>query len=126
MLTAVDEFCALDDKLKEQFIACPQVNARAEAFFALAKAVDCKNKIDFQSYLKDGCDFICQGVKAKGFEKLTEANDTTTALFVQQISELDKSIDYWSVAVSMGTKLAETYSEYKEVIVKDNNKLLNY
>ena len=115
MLNALDYFCKLDEDFKDEFIACPQVSNEAEYFFSLAKAVGCSSKEDLMEYLVDGCDFICQKVKAKGFEKLKEAQKTTDSFYARQVSELDTSLDYWSVTVSTLESLSGTYAEYKEV-----------
>ena len=115
MLNALDYFCKLDEDLKDEFIACPYVSNEAEAFFSLAKAVDCSSKDSLKEYLVDGCDYICQGVKAKGFEKLKEAQKTTDSFYARQVSEIETSRDYWAATVSTFESLNTAYAEYKEV-----------
>ena len=118
--SALDWFCKLDETKQTDFLTCPQVGDEATSYFALVKAVGaCDNKEVLQSYI-NGCNYICQSLKAQGLENVKSAEKNSNILFAKQIADLDSKIDYWTVGVSSLESLSAAYADFKEFDISKN------
>ena len=119
--SALDWFCKLEyEEIQNDFLTCSQVGDEAASYFALVKVVGaCDNSTVLQSYI-DGCNYICQSIKAQGLENVKSAEKNSNTLFAKQIADLDSKIDYFSAGVSSFESLSTAYASYKESDISKN------
>lgn len=113
MENALDYFCGLTEERKNEFINCPQVSGEAGNFFSLAKAVSCEKKDDLLEYIS-GCNFICQGIKAKAFENVKSSEAASETFYTEEEESCDNEIDYYTNTAEIVTQLSDTFATYKE------------
>ena len=127
MENALDHFCSLTDEGKQEFIHCPQVSGDAENFFKLAKALSCTKRDDLIAYISEytnGCDFVCQGIKAQAFENVKASEEASITYYTNEENVADDKIDYYQTGVDILTEIYETYTSYKETEIGEEPTLV--
>ena len=118
MKTALDYFCGLNEETQNEFMECSQVTANAEHFFSLVQIVGCGTE-SLDEYL-DGCDFICQGVKAEAFVNLANTETASNEAFDNAIEAAEEASDLHTKIATTLEELSTAYTAYKEADMTRN------
>ena len=91
-------------------MGCPRASVDANSFFLLAEAIICNDNENPLSKYINGCDPICQRVKATAFVNMKSGEEGSATFFEELEKKFENEKDYYTTSVEILTTLSNDYA----------------